>query len=137
MEIINGEIVEGGMEIINGEVQGAGIGYFDVQYDSGSSAITMTSDSFAKRYVIDTTSSKVINLLPCAAGHIDKAVEIVHMNTGNITINASGSDTIADSSAGGTLMISSGIGDGAMVRLVVDTATSWGYGVVAGPWATA
>ena len=96
---------------------------FKVEWKTDDYAVLATD--FWKTLVMNSAASKTFTLPAVIAANVSLAVTLVKRGAGKLTIQASGADTINDSSAGGTLYNDLAEETFAVVRLCVIAAGSW------------
>ncbi|MFC1658224.1 NosD domain-containing protein [Candidatus Omnitrophota bacterium] len=105
----------------------------DTYTDSG---VTLDSDDFGKTITIDSSSTQTVNLPSVGSTDIGAWYRIVKVGTGQVTIDAADSDTIADSSAGGTIYNDQTGQDYATITIQLVTETEWVIIKAHGTWIT-
>lgn len=102
----------------------------------GSSGLTLTTSDIGKTVVVNSSSDRTIYLPSVDSGHIGARFIIWKLGSGKVTIDAADSDTIMDSTAGGTIYNSSSTETWACLILRLETATQWGIQGGVGTWTT-
>lgn len=87
---------------------------------------TITTADAGKRIVVNKTSLVTLTLPSVTANDVGMVFKFTKKNTGNVKIQASDSDTIVDSAAGGYILESSGLAY-ATVNLVLVSETEWHF----------
>jgi hypothetical protein len=105
----------------------------DTYTDSGA---TLDSDDFGKTVIVNSGSTQTVNLPSVSSSDIGAWYRIVKVGTGQVTIDAADSDTIADSSAGGTIYNNQAGEDYATITIQLATDTEWVVTKAHGTWST-
>jgi hypothetical protein len=115
---------------------GAGTGLYvtpSLVYNNTDTTINLTTSNLNTIYVIENVSNVVINCPSVDSGHIGSWMEVRKKGAGNITINRADSDLIV----GGTSIANTEAAQTyAFIRLLIETATSWGMQGSLGSWTT-
>jgi hypothetical protein len=102
----------------------------------GSSGITLTTSQIGMTVIVNSSSDRTVNLPSVDSSHIGATFTIWKLGAGKVTIDAADSDTIMDSSAGGTISNSASTEIWACIKLRLETATQWGIQGGVGTWTT-
>ena len=103
-----------------------------VVYNNTDTTINLTVADLNKVWVIENASAVAVNLPSVGSSHIGYWIEIRKKGAGNLTINRADSDTIAGGTKTENLVASQTF---AAIRLILETATSWGaQGTPLGSW---
>jgi hypothetical protein len=102
----------------------------------GSNGITLTTSQIGMTVIVNSSSDRTVNLPSVDSSYIGATFTIWKLGTGKVTIDAADSDTIMDSSAGGTIYNSSTTEIWACIRLRLQTATQWAIDGGVGNWTT-
>ena len=109
-----------------------------VTYNNSDVTINAALTTQENVYVIENASPVQLNLPSVSAANIGKIVEVHKLGAGNLVIDAADSDTINDSSAGGTVSNTEAAQTYAVIRLRLCTATHWRMAAYpSGTWTTA
>jgi len=109
-------------------------GDFDIEEKNVSGEI-LASD-LNTIITVDSAVPVVLNLCAATVGRKGKWVEIRKLGVGNITLNADGTDTIADSAGGGSIVNTEAAETWAFLILKIDKTGHWGLGPMLGSWET-
>jgi hypothetical protein len=104
--------------------------------ETGGTTVNLTTADFGKTITLDNGSAQTINLPSVDSTHIGAWYRIVKLSSSQVTIDAADSDTIADSSAGGTIVNSQSDQDYATIMLELITADEWMIVDAHGTWTT-
>ena len=102
----------------------------------GSSGLTLTTSDIGKTVVVNSSSDRTVYLPSVDSSHIGATFIIWKLGAGKVTIDAADSDTIMDSSAGGTIYNTGSTEVWASLILRLETATQWGIQGGVGTWTT-
>jgi hypothetical protein len=102
----------------------------------GSSGLTLTAGDIGKTVIVNSSSDRTIYLPSVDSSHIGARFVVWKLGSGKVTIDAADSDTIMDSSAGGTIYNSSSTETWACLILRLESASQWGIQGGVGTWTT-
>ena len=120
-------------------------GTFDLVLDSGIYTVnvladadaTLTIASLNQVYLMNSASDRIIYLPSVSATEIGKWVILIKAGAGKLKVDAADSDTIADSTAGGSIECDEGAVVDRKIGLRLMTATEWELGPECfGIWST-
>ncbi len=104
--------------------------------EEADSGITLTSDDFGKTISVDSSSSQTVMLPSVDSSNTGAWIRVLKLNSGQVTVDAADSDTIADSTAGGTIYNSQSGQDYAVIEIQLANETEWVVVHGEGTWST-
>ncbi|MFC1658223.1 right-handed parallel beta-helix repeat-containing protein [Candidatus Omnitrophota bacterium] len=104
--------------------------------EAQDTGVTLTTADFGKTITVDSGSAQVVNLPSVDSTNVGAWFRVIKLGAGQITIDAADSDTIADSSAGGTVVNSQSDQDYATIMIELVTETEWVIVDAHGTWTT-
>jgi parallel beta-helix repeat protein len=103
---------------------------------AADTGITLTTADFGKTITVDNASAQVVNLPSVASTEVGAWFRIIKLGAGQVTIDAADSDTIADSSSGGTIYNDQSAEDYATITVELASETEWIITGSHGTWTT-
>ena len=104
--------------------------------EEADSGITLTTDDFGKTISVDSSSSQTVTLPSVDSTNLGAWVRVLKLNSGQVTVDAADSDTIADSTAGGTIYNNQSGQDYAVIEIQLANGTEWVVVHAEGTWST-
>jgi len=96
----------------------------------------VTTADFGKTLVMNSANDKTFTLPSVAAGNVGAILKFAKIGAGKVTIDAADSDTIADSSAGGTIYNNIATQTYATLTIQLVSTTAWSIIEGHGTWVT-
>ncbi len=105
--------------------------------EAQNSGVTLTTDDFGKTITVDSSSTQTVSLPSVAAGDEGAWFRVIKLGAGKVIVDAADTDTIANSTGGGTISNSQSTEDYATITIeLADTGVEWIITGVHGTWAT-
>ena len=101
-----------------------------------NSGVTLTTADFGKTITVSNGAGETVTLPDIGAGDIGGTFTIIKLNSGTVTVDAVGSDVIADSTAGGGINNTSATETFANITVQVAAADKWVVVGGHGTWTT-
>ena len=109
---------------------------YELLTEAQNSGVTLTSSDFGKTITVDNASTQTVTLPSVSSSDIGAWFRVVKLGSGQVTVDAADSDTIADSTAGGTIYNSQSGQDYATITIQLANSTEWVITKAQGTWTT-